>query len=367
MQLVLCCGLRLHCTGLARAGKSYAIQVEGVRLNHNGQLVVAWDAAGRPANDAFEKRSALSIGASAGQTVGSTWRASRQSKEPGDPQGLSASVWYKLTAPRAGVLQLFVHGDGDEFQPYVAAFADASGIASLKAIATASTCPFYPGADVTEVGGGAPAGVACIAVGVAAGSTYAVQIDGRRGRRGTFTLKWTLGGACHPQRFQPLFASRSPGRRVCRVAVAHAMLMLRPRHLCAGFVAPFDSFSSRATLTGAAGTRTVSAVNASLEAGEPNAAHWQPNDYYTSPDTGRQCGSRGNRHVPARFLLSSARLQVRRARTVATVCCCSGSHLLAPSRRSCHWSRLRASHADWGRAASSFGATRPQSTRCGCC
>jgi hypothetical protein len=166
----------------ASAGQTYKLAVGGYS-NLSGAFTLKWDAATRPANDAFA--SAVPIAGSSGTQAGSNFDAS---EEPGELKNhfpvsdLGAdSVWYTWTAPTSGRYAFTAPGTPWNENPDEPFFAVVGGYtADLSGL--------------NEVGFGRALGFQATA-----GTTYAIAVGGDHGDAlnhaywgdmGSFTLTW---------------------------------------------------------------------------------------------------------------------------------------------------------------------------------
>lgn len=154
------------------AGTTYHISVDG-RSGEQSAFTLRW-----LANDRFADAAPLT--GNAGSVSGTTVIATGEAGEPrvAGP-GPVTSVWYRWTAPNAGPAT-FDLCSGTTFDTLLGVSTGAS-VGDLTPVASSD--------DAAGCGTGAQSRVTFTAV---AGTTYAVQVDGRAGASGPFTLTWNL-------------------------------------------------------------------------------------------------------------------------------------------------------------------------------
>lgn len=184
--------------------KTYFISVDGWS-NRVGNVKLSW--LYRPGNDPFNTPWTLS-GAS-GVRTGVNSSASAQSGEPNHLGQRSHSVWWKYTAPTAGIV--YLNTSGSDFDTVLAAYTGSS-VGSLTH--RASNDDYFGSASRIEVP-------------IQAGQTLRIAVDGYGSERGNIRLAWQF----------------RPGN---------------------------DLFQSAWSLTGRSGSRGSSSTGASIQRGEPS-------------------------------------------------------------------------------------------------
>jgi hypothetical protein len=133
-----------------------------------------------PANDNFANAQLLTgtNGATPGTNVEST-------SEVGEPNIVSGgtinSVWYKITAPTTGSLNVDTNGEGT--------------IASDTSIAVFTGAAVNNLTKIVENGGFVPFGYSRMTFGVTSGTVYYIKVEGFGSMTGTFTLNYTVTSA----------------------------------------------------------------------------------------------------------------------------------------------------------------------------
>ena len=188
------------------------------------------------ANDPFS--GAQAITGTSGSVGGTTVGASRETSEPGHGgAGASASIWYRWTAPSSGTLT--VTTQGSSFDTLLGAYTGSS----VTGLSTHAANDDVTGGTWSRV-----------AIGVTAGTTYYLAVDGYGGWKGATVLNWSMAGA-------------TPAPTV-----------------------PNDLFADAQELSGASGSATGSTVGAKREADEPahGASSGRASVWYrwTAPSTG---------------------------------------------------------------------------------
>jgi hypothetical protein len=165
----------------ARAGEVYSIAVDGFG-GASGDVLLGWGFP--PPNDGFDSAEPLTgaAGAVRSFTVGAT-------AEPGEPQHGrypgGASVWYRWTAPVAGVATFST--DGSTFDTILAVYTG-SELGSLELLTIDDGgFPFRAGAATR------------VEFHASAGAVYAIAVDGLGGAGGDLLLSW--GGPPENDRF----------------------------------------------------------------------------------------------------------------------------------------------------------------------
>ena len=185
-------------------GQTYHIAVDGYGTSV-GNIKLSW--LYRPGNDTFSTPWTLS--GAAGVRTGVNSSASQQSGEPNHLGQRSHSVWWKYTAPTAGLL--YVNTSGSDFDTVLAAYSGSNvGALTLRA----SNDDYFGSASR-------------IGVPIQAGQTLRIAVDGYGSERGNIRLAWQF----------------RPGN---------------------------DLFESAWSLTGRSGSRGSSSTGASIQRGEPS-------------------------------------------------------------------------------------------------
>ena len=133
-----------------------------------------------PANDNFANAQVMpgTSGAIAGTNIEST-------SETGEPNiasgGTINSVWYKITAPMSGSLNVDTNGPGT--------------ISNNTAIAVFTGAAVDSLTKITENAGFVPFSYSRMTFGVTLGATYYIKVDGFGSSTGTFTLNYALTAA----------------------------------------------------------------------------------------------------------------------------------------------------------------------------
>jgi len=226
-------------TFLAEAGTVYWIAVDGL---YGGQGTTSLSWTPPPANDDFANAEA--IAGFSGAVSGSNFLAA---KEPGEPDHAGnvggKSIWYRWTAPASGEVSFDTCG---------------SGFDTLLAVYTGGTLgAAAPVASNDQGSCGVAADQSSLTFQAAAGTAYAIAIDGSSGNYGAARLRWSF---------------------------------LPPAN---------DSFASGESTAGLSGTASGTTAGATKEAGEPDhagfaggASIWYR---WTAPASGRvtfeTCGS----------------------------------------------------------------------------
>jgi hypothetical protein len=158
------CGLRSSVSFQAVQGATYRIAIDGLNaVIGTFELLVSL----APANDDFANAEAIS--GESGSVAGTTVGASRQ---PGEPDYLEASVWYRWTAPSNGWATFELCGSG--FYAPLHAFTGAT----LETLQLADTWYSYCADDASR-----------ITITATEGVTYSIPVSAYEGT-GDFTLKW---------------------------------------------------------------------------------------------------------------------------------------------------------------------------------
>jgi hypothetical protein len=157
-------------------GHVLAVRVASVD-DSAGLAKLSWSTTPRPANDNFAARAALT-----GGNIGSiTATNAHASSEVGEPLYITAaSMWYKLTPTRSGILTLRV--GSAVFSPRVDVLSDLDGtLPSLEAAGTVVPCATTLETNCMQLAG------------VVSGKTYVIAVwTDDSLSRGTFTLKWSV-------------------------------------------------------------------------------------------------------------------------------------------------------------------------------
>jgi hypothetical protein len=178
----------------APARSSYYIRVAADANGSSRDIVLQWGPP--PGNDRFAFGPTL-IGAS-GSMSGSTVGATAESGEPvfdhdsGPGISAAASVWYRWTAPQAGIAVFALTGT---YPQEIQAFANTGGTtpANLVPIATSRRIDRPKGAS----GGELQTELANypLAFPVQAGQSFVLRVAPRATATGTFTLNWSMGAS----------------------------------------------------------------------------------------------------------------------------------------------------------------------------
>ncbi len=127
-----------------------------------------------PVNDPFAM--AEGVTGATGSVTGTTVGATHETGEPSHGVGSGASVWYRWTAPESGTLR--VNTRGSSFDTLLGAYTGTSvdGLTHLATNDDATDSDLW----------------SSISIGVTAGTTYSIAVDGYGGLTGTTVLAWSL-------------------------------------------------------------------------------------------------------------------------------------------------------------------------------
>ena len=130
-----------------------------------------------PANDMFANAETLT--GTSGAVSGTNLEATSETGEPNIVSGGAInSVWYKITAPMTGSLNMDTNGPGT--------------IASDTSIAVFTGGAVDSLTKLTENSGFVPFGYSRMTFGVTSGVTYYIKVEGFGNFTGTFTLNYAL-------------------------------------------------------------------------------------------------------------------------------------------------------------------------------
>jgi hypothetical protein len=206
------CGPQSQVFFSAIAGTTYYIQVDGWSAAQ-GTFTLTWTTA---ANDNFANATTLPGSTASGSISGFNTGATA---EPGEPKAVSYSgpnntVWYQWTAPTSGTA-VFDTCTNTQFDTMLAAYTGSAVNALVQLASNDNTCGRQSSIEFAAT----------------IGQTYSIQVDGRNGATGTFTLSWAL--------YPPV---------------------------------PNDNFADATSLSGASGMQLGYTFGATVEAGEPSYA-----------------------------------------------------------------------------------------------
>ncbi len=177
------CGVRTRLSFTATAGQEYWFQVSGYD-GETGSFRLRWETIAGPDNDDLANARVITkvSGSVDGTTVGAT-------AEAGEPHyelegSANHSVWYSWVSPRTGVVNLDTCLDptfDSTLGVYTGDSVDQLDVVVQEDIDYWGSC-------------GGPEGPAVTAFDATAGQRYWIQVDGRYGEVGTFTLRWSTSG-----------------------------------------------------------------------------------------------------------------------------------------------------------------------------